>query len=215
MEKKGFNSTISVIVATVSFLGLICCAVACFTLYQALRIQRHEASEAGAQLSSLDEALKIQQSDLSKTQEQLESATQKIAAVQQQNEALSQKLAALQSKSPGNQPVAQMNFQPFQFQLHGPDADTPAPDSVEGRLRSEGKAWERAQGQPVPGEYVQDILTSRSDQPKGRGSIGKVLSVGANDNDPPCATVDFGRGCVEGIMFSELAPVRFVSSEIR
>jgi hypothetical protein len=82
-----------------------------------------------------------------------------------------------------------------------------APDSIEGQLRSQGKSWVRTEGEITVGAYVQDLLKGRLDQPKGRGTIGKVVSVSPGDNGQPSATVDFGRYSV-GIFFSELCPVR-------
>jgi hypothetical protein len=96
-----------------------------------------------------------------------------------------------------------------------PAADVPAADSVEGQLRAQGKQWERAEGPPVVGEYVQDTLAGRMNQPQGRGDIGKVMAVSANDSGTPCATVDFGRGFTTGIMFRELSPIRFVAPDVR
>lgn len=82
-----------------------------------------------------------------------------------------------------------------------------AADSVEGKLRAEGKHWVRTDGQIVPGVYVQDIFEGRLNQPTGRGAVGKVLVVGPNDEGAQCATVDFGRGYLAGVKFSELALV--------
>jgi hypothetical protein len=90
--------------------------------------------------------------------------------------------------------------------------DVAAPDSVEGQLRSEGRIWQRAPGPIWVGTYVQDILAGRLDQPKGRGTIGKVLSVGEYIGMEH-AWVDLGRGCIEHIRASELCPIRFVASE--
>jgi hypothetical protein len=86
-----------------------------------------------------------------------------------------------------------------------------APGSVEGQLRSRGKHWVLATGEITVGAYVQDILEDRLEQPKGRGAIGKVVSVSTGDNGKPVATVDFGRDYSVGIFFSELSPVGFVS----
>ncbi|MGA2556298.1 MAG: hypothetical protein ABSG04_08490 [Verrucomicrobiota bacterium] len=90
-----------------------------------------------------------------------------------------------------------------------PIGEAAAPDSVEERLRSEGRSWEMAPGPVQPGAYVKDILQGRMDQPEGRGTIGKVTSVdqfGGVDN----AWVDFGRGCVKHIHSSELCPVKII-----
>lgn len=94
-----------------------------------------------------------------------------------------------------------------------PINDNAAPDSVEGRLRSEGESWQRTPGPVKAGTYVQDILQGRLDQPDGRGAIGKVVSVDEFIGMEH-AWVDFGRGCVEHIRTSELSPVRIVEPAI-
>ncbi|MDB5259155.1 MAG: peptidase [Candidatus Taylorbacteria bacterium] len=80
--------------------------------------------------------------------------------------------------------------------------DAAASDSVEGQLRAQGKSWTKTPGDIAVGSYVQDTLEGRLDQPIGRGAIGKVTSVSSDG-----ATVDFGRGLVVGIRFSELSLV--------
>ena len=80
-----------------------------------------------------------------------------------------------------------------------------ASDSVEGQLRAEGKRWERSQGAIEVGGYVEDILAGRFNQPQGRGTIGKVVSV--DEQGDGTATVDFGRGFVVPISKGELRPV--------
>jgi hypothetical protein len=214
MEKKECSSLFSVVVTTVSFLSLIACAVACFAVFQ-VKGARQEAVEARGQLSALNQALKTEHSDLSKIQDQLEATASKLAEIRGQNEALSQQLASLPSKQQISQPMAQMNFPPVQFQFQAPMADVPAADSVEGKLRADGKNWERTRDEIVPGGYVEDVLAGRMNQPQGRGHIGKILSLGLNETGRPCATVDFGRGFSTGIMLSELAPVRIVAPDVR
>ena len=86
-----------------------------------------------------------------------------------------------------------------------------AADSVEGQLRSRGKHWVRAAGEITVGAYVQDILEGRLGQPKGRGAIGKVVSLSTGDNGQQVAMVDFGRGYSVGINLSELTLVSVVS----
>ena len=84
-----------------------------------------------------------------------------------------------------------------------------APNSVEAQLRAKGKHWIKTGGSVVVGAYVQDTLEGRMNQPQGRGAIGKVIKVsGPNDAPPPCADVDFGRGYVTGIQFTELSVVQ-------
>jgi len=92
--------------------------------------------------------------------------------------------------------------------------DVAAPDSVEGRLRAQGKHWSRATGEIVVGRHVQDILEGRLNQPRGRGAIAKVKSMGSDAKGRPGAMVDFGRGYVVGINISELSLVA-VSGEER
>jgi len=215
MEIKERTPIIGLAVAVSSFLGFIFCGFACFTLHQALKVQRQDASETRTRLFALDQALKIQQRDLSQIREQLTAATHQIAEAQEQNKTLSRQITGIQSKPHENRIVAAMPFTPFQFADVQRAADVPAADSVEGKLRAEGKRWERTEGQPAPGGYVQDILPGRANQPNGRGDIGKVLSVSANDSGAPCAVVDFGHGFTTGIMFSELAPLRLVGPELR
>ena len=85
-----------------------------------------------------------------------------------------------------------------------------APVSVQGKLQSHGKHWVRTTGKITRGAYVQDILEGRLNQPVGRGAVGKVVSVSAEDDSVPAATVDFGRGYLTGINLSELSLVRIV-----
>jgi hypothetical protein len=93
----------------------------------------------------------------------------------------------------------------------GPISDLAAPDSMEGQLRSEGKSWVRSQGPIEAGNYVQDLLQGRLDQPAGRGIIAKVLTVDQYIGMEH-AWVDFGRSCIEHIRASELCPVRIFLS---
>lgn len=80
---------------------------------------------------------------------------------------------------------------------------------MEGKLRSEGQRWVRNPGEITVGAYVQDILEGRLDQPKGRGAIGKVVSLLPSGTDgKPGAMVDFGRDYTVPINLSELALVR-------
>ena len=91
--------------------------------------------------------------------------------------------------------------------------DNAAPDSVEGQMRLEGQRWERTPGQVHAGAYVQDILQGRANQPVGRGSIAKVLSLDEYIGMEH-AWVDFGRGCVQHIRTSELCPVRVFMADV-
>jgi hypothetical protein len=88
-----------------------------------------------------------------------------------------------------------------------------AADSVEGQLRSQKKRWVQTTREVIAGAYVQDILEGRLGQPKGRGAIGKVLSVSTGDNGVEAATVDFGRGYSVGINLSELSLVEIVPED--
>ena len=181
-------------------------------------------SQMAAMQSSMANAqpleMKGQQEALKKLQEQMDSMAKKLAEAQ--GEVLKNQMAAFQSSVAKGQPPGQATTHTYQVAVHPGQTvelqpgqtEAPAADSVEGKLRAEGKTWERAQGQPAVNDYVEDTMVGRMNQPKGRGNIGKVLSVG-NDNGTAAATVDFGRGCVEGIMFSELAPIRFVAPEMR
>jgi hypothetical protein len=60
------------------------------------------------------------------------------------------------------------------------------------------------------GTYVQDTLQGRLNQPTGRGTVGKVLSVDEYLGAPH-AWVDFGRGYVLHIRTSELARISIVA----
>jgi hypothetical protein len=217
MEKKEYTPMISLALGIISILSLICCGALCFTLNQALKTERRDVSQARAQTLALNQALKIQEHDLSETKEQLASATTKIADAQKQNQALSQQITEMQSKLHENKAVLEAPFQPFQFHGALPAAapEVAAADSVEGQLRAAGRHWERTEGQPLAGGYVQDILQGRMNQPKGRGSIGKVVFVNGNDGGSASATVDFGQGFIVGIACSELAPIRFIEPELR
>ena len=113
-----------------------------------------------------------------------------------------------------NQPL------PPEINLADPALNTPwtssevaAVDSVEGQLRSQGKRWVQTTGEITVGAYVQDTLEGRLGQPKGRGAIGKVVSVSTRDNGVQAAVVDFGRGYSPGINLSELSLVSVVAEE--
>jgi hypothetical protein len=95
---------------------------------------------------------------------------------------------------------------------HWTSSEIAAPDSVEGKLRSQGKRWVRTGGITV-GAYVQDIFEGRLDQPKGRGAIGKVVSLSKGGDGKPVAMVDFGRGYTVGIFLSELCLVSIVPED--
>lgn len=88
-----------------------------------------------------------------------------------------------------------------------------APDSVEEQLRSQGKHWVRIAGEITAGDYVQDIFEGRLGQPKGRGAIGKVVSLIVGNNGGPVAMVDFGRNYSVGINVTELSLVSVVRED--
>jgi hypothetical protein len=85
-----------------------------------------------------------------------------------------------------------------------------ASDSVEGKLHSQGKHWIKTTGEIKTGDYVQDTLEGRLDQPKSRGAIGKVVSVSTDPGGQQAAKVDFGRNYTVGISFSELSLVNIL-----
>jgi hypothetical protein len=117
------------------------------------------------------------------------------------------------TNNPSGPAVADIQPAPWMGGRIGTPGGDAAPDSVEGRLHSEGQKWELAPGQVKAGGYVKDILQGRLDQPEGRGTIGKVTSVDSFI-DLEHAWVDFGRGCVEHIRTSELCPVRIIEPAI-
>jgi len=80
--------------------------------------------------------------------------------------------------------------------------------AYEGRL-------EPAPGQIVVGMYVQDTLEGRLNRPKGRGRIGKVVSIEPYAEGRLGATMDFGRGYVTHSFLTELTPIRFVEPDVR
>jgi hypothetical protein len=213
MEKKECTSIIGLAAAIISFSGLVGCGIVCIALHQALEIQRQYLSEARAQTLALDQALKTQQHDLLETRSELASAANRIAEAQKQNQALGQQMTEIQTKLSEGQSAAQRRLARNIFPA--PMPDFPAGDSIEGQLQADGKRWERIEAQPVVGGYVQDILIGRAGQPKGRGNVGKVVSLGVSDTGRPGATVDFGRGCTEGIMLSELSTLRIIEPEMR
>ena len=213
MAKKEYIPVMALAVASVCLLGFLGCGLACLTLGRALNSQRHELLEARAQIMALNQALEAQRRELSETREQLAAAISQIADAQQTNRSLAQRLMEMQSKSSENKAVTEASFPPVQVPAFAPDV--PAPDSIEGKLRAEGKMWERSNGQPIAGGYVLDILQGRTDQPKGRGRLGMVLSMAANPEGRPVATVDFGHGYVVGISTAELSPVRLVGTDMR
>ena len=92
-------------------------------------------------------------------------------------------------------------------------SEVAAANSVEGQLRSQGKRWVQTTGEITVGAYVQDTLEGRLGQPKGRGAIGKVVSISTGNNGIEAAVVDFGRGYSVGINLSELTLVSVVPEE--
>jgi hypothetical protein len=213
MEKKESTSVMGLVAATVSVLGFVACGIVCFTLDKALKTQRHDLSETRAQVVALNQALELQRHDLSKASEELAAANQQIADGQKMNQTLNRQLTEIQSKLSESKVVTRAPVQPVPFLPAAPDV--PAVDSVEGKLLSEGKRWERIGGLPMAGGYVQDIMQGRLDQPKGRGRVGMVVSMAANEQGRPVATVDFGHGYIIGISASELSAVRLVASDVR
>jgi hypothetical protein len=213
METKQHTSIMGLGVGILSFLGFVACGVTFFNLNHTLQSQVQVLSEMRSELADLKQVLASQQHELSETRQQLADATRQIVAAQSTNQWLAQHLTEISSKIHGNDEVAKAPVPPVHVPAVAPDV--PAPDSIEGKLRTEGKIWERINGPPIAGGYVQDILQGRLNQPRGRGSLGLVLSMAANPEGRPVATVDFGHGCVVGIAASELAPVRLVGLDAR
>ncbi len=213
METKRHFSVMGLAVGLFSFSGFVACGMAFFNLNYALQSQRQVLSETRAELAGLKQALAAHQHELSETRRQLADANNQFVAAQMTNNTLAQRLTELQSKFHGSQETAQAPVPPVHVRAVAPDV--PAPDSIEGKLRTEGKIWERINGPPMAGGYVQDILPGRLGQPRGRGSLGMVLTMAANPEGQPVATVDFGHGYVVGIAASELAAVRLVGPDAR
>jgi hypothetical protein len=92
-------------------------------------------------------------------------------------------------------------------------SEVAAADSVEGQLRAQGKRWVQTTGEITVGAYVQDTLEGRLGQPKGRGAVGKVVSISTGNDDVQVAMVDFGRGYSPGISLSELTLVSVVPED--
>jgi RNA polymerase sigma factor (sigma-70 family) len=86
-------------------------------------------------------------------------------------------------------------------------SDAAAPDSIEGLLRAQGQQWAPAPGTINAGDWVEDILDGRHNQPESRGAIGRVIFVSADETNPPAAMVDFGRGYTVGLALTELSRV--------
>jgi hypothetical protein len=83
-----------------------------------------------------------------------------------------------------------------------------APDSLEAKLKAQGKRWKPVEGDITIGAYVQDILEGRLDQPAGRGAVGKVLALDEGSDSVVAAKVDFGRGYSASIRLSELSLIK-------
>jgi hypothetical protein len=213
MGKKECTSVFGLAVAIASFLGFVGCGVICFALSQALKMQRHDLSEARAQIAALNQALGVQRHDLSETREQLAAANHQIVGSQKESQTFSQQLTEIQAKLRESKTVNEMPSPLVPIPMMAPDI--PGADSIEGKLLAEGKNWERTVGQPIAGGYVQDILVGRLNQPKGRGRIGTVVAMTADAEGRPVATVDFGHGYVVGISTSELSPVHLVAPDMR
>ena len=104
--------------------------------------------------------------------------------------------------------LATQQFHPAQIPVGWRPTEVAAPNSVEEKLRTQGKHWVRTTGTFAVGAYVEDIYEGRMNQPHGRGAIAKIVSLDSDANGVPGALVDFGRGCVEGLNLSELSLVQ-------
>jgi hypothetical protein len=201
--------------AMASFLGFAACGLVGFKLERSLESQGRELSKAREQLLALDQSLAHQQHDLGGAREAIIAAvSDKFAEAQTNYQALNRQLTNIQSKLHDMQTASETHG-PFPQVFDGPaihnvfvpaaGPDVAVADSVEGKLKAEGKHWKRTQGPVLVGSYAEDTLKARANQPKGRGWIGKVLSIGPDGS----ALVDFGRGYMVGIGQNELSPVDF------
>ena len=85
------------------------------------------------------------------------------------------------------------------------------PGSIEYSLTTNNETWVQTSDLITIGSYVEDLLTDRSGQPTGRGSIGIVTDTGFDqDYNQMAAIVDFGRDYSVGIVFSELSAIQIV-----
>jgi len=209
MEKKAATPVLVAAVTLAIMAGFAACGLVFFRMDQALNSQRHDLAETRKQLRALDQALSNQQHDLSEARAAIIAAVHdKFAAAQTNYQTLNQQLTDIQSKLGEIGPASQPQVVHFPAALFpGLPADVPAADSVEGKLRANGKHWKQIQGPIVPGTYIQDMLRGRMNQPKGRGDIAKVVSVGVGDRGQPIATLDFGRGVVLNLNLAELSPL--------
>lgn len=110
--------------------------------------------------------------------------------------------------------IPELAQQPQSSGIQSPLADTSAEiaasHSIECQLRSHGMRWICSLDEIGVGVYVEDMVKRRPNQPAGRGAIGKVTFLYADDQGTPLAVVDFGRGYVTPISLAELWPVTIV-----
>jgi hypothetical protein len=215
MEKKEYTPVVVVAVAVAICFGFAACGVACFTLAQSSSGLRRDLSEARQQLLAQNQALSDQRHDLSEARGQLAAANDKLADAQKSNHTLNKELTDMRSKLRESEEASAEHFQHFDFSRPVVPREVAAADSIEGQLRADGKRWEMAPGPIVEGVFVQDTLEGRLNQPKGRGCLGKVVSMEPFGDGRLRATVDFGRGFLEAIFTSELSPIHFVGPEVR
>ncbi len=88
-----------------------------------------------------------------------------------------------------------------------PEHSTSAEISVESQMRSQGRHWVQTNGKVTVGGLVEDRFGHRPDEPEGRGTLGKVVSISTGDQERQTALVDFGRGYTRSFNLSELAAV--------
>jgi len=213
MEKKEHTPVFAMAAIVATFLGVTACGIVCFTLAQSVKSQRRELGKAREQLGELAQSLSSQRQDLNTAREQLADVNGKLAEARKGNQTLSQQMTEIQSKLHEREAVTEMPFPQFNFPVAAPDVA--AADSLEGQLKADGKHWEPAPGQIVVGMYVQDTLEGRLNRPKGRGRIGKVVSIEPYAEGRLGATMDFGRGYVTHSFLTELTPIRFVEPDVR
>ncbi|MGP8201888.1 MAG: hypothetical protein ACLQU4_20550 [Limisphaerales bacterium] len=217
MENRQGNIIAALIVDAI-LLGALICGADYFILSPPLKLQEAQLTAMQAELGKID-ALRAQLTEiqgavrdnatgLAEFKTALRENGNALAEVQAAMRETGAELAAVKAEMDKIEAVTMGRSREMRGEWTSSEAA--AADSVEGQLKAQGKHWVKTTGEFAVGSYVQDILEGRTNQPRGRGAIGKVLSLGPNDSGDPCAQVDFGRGCVKGIMLRELSLIRFV-----
>ena len=218
MEKRECNIITALAVVIVILLGVLICGAAYFALYRPLKDQQAQLTaiqaklgEVGtvhAQLTEMQAALRESGTGLTDIKTALRESGTELTELKTALRENGTELTDIKAELGKIRAVA--GFRPGPMRGTWTSSEAAAADSVEGQLRSQGKHWFRTTGEITVGAYVQDILEGRLGQPRGRGAIGKVVSIAPGEGNETAAQVDFGRGYIAGIILPELSLIKFV-----